>query len=298
MAQLKLKGQVPLASTAFCSEGEVRNGNTPSQSTGWGFRRTLVITSSSGKRNGRHRHTFIAGTTVLLWGRVKRKWTHNTEEGNAIIWWFRKKQNIESCAKRILETEKWILVCSSIRRRKNKQRCNGLACLLLCIFVSDKVKQFISGSVGEEVVKFKFPTRQRSAVPGHRVKRGVIFGPRASRRQSCPLSWEHPRGEALVTEKFESSWALQPESTEDSQPTPGRQHPSRIYCFASVASHNDGTKVGDNFFSPFLGGPKSSSVKALIASLSLLVLTKAKSQVHNMASSGQSTFWARAMRDV
>lgn len=167
MAQLKLKGQVPLASTALCSEGEARNGNTPSQTAGWGFRRALAITSSSGKRNGRHKHTFITGTTVLLWGRVKRKWTHNTAEGNAIIWWFRKKQNIKSCAKRILEIAKGILVCSSIMRQKNKQKCNGLACLLLCIFVSDKYKQqFISGSAGEQVVKFKFPTRQRSTIPG------------------------------------------------------------------------------------------------------------------------------------
>jgi len=74
MAQRKLKAQVPPALTASRSDGEVSNGNTAPQTTGEGFRRTLAITSSSGKRNRRHRHAFISRTTLLLWGRVKRKW--------------------------------------------------------------------------------------------------------------------------------------------------------------------------------------------------------------------------------
>lgn len=73
MAWWKLEGQVPPAPTAFRSDGEVSNGNTPPTTIRRGFGRASMITSSSGKRNRRHRHALLTGTT--LWGRAKRVWT-------------------------------------------------------------------------------------------------------------------------------------------------------------------------------------------------------------------------------
>lgn len=137
MTWRKLKGQVPPAPIASHSDGEVSNGNTPPQTTRGGFRRALAITSSSGKRNGGHRHAFYSRDYTVTVGKSKKDMDlEHCGRKHDILATQRKNKTSPRAACNEFQKCWSTLVCSSTMRQSNEQRCYRLDCFYASVWAT------------------------------------------------------------------------------------------------------------------------------------------------------------------